>query len=108
MDGIIEYYALSWWTIGYSTWQNYGSTMPIIPQGNEFGLLVPWVNTGSVTATGHVNVVLVSPSGVRTEMAVQGGQDQVKVPTDGGLVTFWVESLSEQGNYTAEITLSME
>ena len=98
---------LIYWHQGLSAWLGLSpSSPPQLAQGSELYLAVCWVNTGNADLCGHIDLKVIFPDQSKKVVAATQNQDLSASPGNGWIVAFDKVTLSQVGNYQAEITLS--
>ena len=77
-------------------------------KGETIYLAVGWVNGSEVAITGHIDLSLVSPSGVEHSLSATLNQDKAAEPNNGWWVQFEPFVLDEAGSWTLKAVLSSE
>ena len=111
-------YAAEYWIEGMAEWHVLwaGTPPPPLPSvcytdrparvGEALHLAVTWINDSDVPIKGHVDIALISPSGVRHEPAAVENQDKYADPGSGWMVRFEPVTMDEAGTWTLEMALS--
>lgn len=83
-----------------------GTTLSLVV-GTALVLYIKWVNSGGMSITGHVDLVLYKPDGTSVSPAVYSGvQDDVEPPGYGAVVGFQGVTLDQVGSWTGRAILT--
>ena len=120
-EGVIGGYLneVGYWLDGMSAWETIWSdpTGPVpvdTPNysdrpafaGEAIYLSGNWFNIGTVEVTGHVDLELTAPSGLKYNLTAYHNQDRTMSPNRGAAVVFNAFTLSEAGSWQIKATLS--
>ncbi len=92
--------------IAASTWYPLGVIPPSVENGVSCALAVTWENTGDEAFQGHIVQVLTDPDGGVVTVGDHSGQNANIAAAAEGEVIFEPSSLSVDGIYAAEFTLT--
>ena len=86
-----------------------GQDLPLyVPLDTEVEVRVGWRNASPVNAEGHVDLTITPPLGDSYSVAARSGQDTGVPPGGGYSVVFYPFLVASEGDYQAEVTLSLE
>jgi hypothetical protein len=98
-----------YWYPGLPDWALlYPDSPPSVPGGTEFHLALNWLNNGSVSVRGHVDLTVTRPDGSQMVPPAVLNQDNVAAPGSGWGVQFAPITLDQAGSWTARAVLSGE
>jgi hypothetical protein len=98
-----------YWYPGLAYWALlYPDSPPTVPGGTEFHLALVWLNNGSVSVRGHVDLTVTRPDGSQVVPPAVLNQDNVAAPGSGWAVQFAPITLDQAGSWTARAVLSGE
>ncbi len=99
-----------YWYGGMSQWREVWPIDEYVPPPMGYFIYFSprWRNDGTITVTGHMDIEVTSPSGVKYNPSAYSGQDSVVAPGGYGFPRFNYVPLTESGTWTLKATLTCD
>jgi len=99
---------IEYWYKGLDAWRNLETDFVPPKVGTEISFGPRWINDGNIALTGHVNIEITSPTGVKYTPYATLNQDLRTGPRSGFGVQFEPLLIDEAGEWGIKVVLNVE